>query len=161
MMPPDGTMGFMQSPAQLAHGKKSPRIKYQNQLALSAAAVLSVLTQESKKLPLSHYFAFLRIAEQKGTTVGDLVRLMQIDQSTVSRMTDSLSEWGRDGGPGLGLIESIDDPRERRRKVFFLTRKGRERINQLLSLLNADHVTDFEPMMKEQFIEEWKTKKLK
>ena len=47
-----------------------------------------------------------------------------MSQSLCSRTVAALSKWQRRGTPGLDLIEAIEDPRERRRKIMYLTPKG-------------------------------------
>jgi DNA-binding MarR family transcriptional regulator len=45
----------------------------------------------------------------------------------------------RPGEPGMGLVESHDDPMERRKKVIKLTPKGRTVVSQFLGEKNADN----------------------
>ncbi|KQO74525.1 hypothetical protein ASF20_04585 [Methylobacterium sp. Leaf88] len=56
--------------------------------------------------------------------------------------------------PGLGLIETIDDPQEYRRKVAFLTRKGRTFVSELVSIQLGEKVTLSAPTAVE-FLSGW------
>jgi hypothetical protein len=53
-----------------------------------------------------------------------------MSQSLCSRTVAALSKWQRRGTPGLDLIEAIEVPRERRRKIMYLTPKERQRVTR-------------------------------
>jgi DNA-binding MarR family transcriptional regulator len=61
-----------------------------------------------------------------------------MSQSLCSRTVAALSKWQRRGTPGLDLIEAIEDPRERRRKIMYLTPKGRQRMTRALESTMMD-----------------------
>jgi DNA-binding MarR family transcriptional regulator len=71
---------------------------------------------------------------------GDLSRMVVMSQSLCSRTVAALSKWQRRGTPGLDLIEAIEDPRERRRKIMYLTPKGRQRMTRALEALTGEAV---------------------
>lgn len=66
----------------------------------------------------------------------------------------ALGERHRRDMPGLGLIETIDDPQEYRRKVAFLTRKGRTFVSELVSIQLGEKVTLSAPTAVE-FLSGW------
>ena len=68
----------------------------------------------------------LAVYEQHGITMQGIEKRTRLALGSVSRNLMSLGEWHRLGKPGLGLVETVDDPTERRRKIAFLTKKGRE-----------------------------------
>jgi DNA-binding MarR family transcriptional regulator len=43
-----------------------------------------------------------------------------------------LSKWHRLGKEGYGLVEAVDDPHERRRKIIFLTPNGQKTVNNIM-----------------------------
>jgi DNA-binding MarR family transcriptional regulator len=47
----------------------------------------------------------------------------------------ALGEWHRFGKPGMGMIETVEDPVERRRKICFLTPKGAKFVQRQLTTL--------------------------
>ena len=63
--------------------------------------------------------------------------MVLMSQSLCSRTVAALSKWQRRGTPGLDLIEAIEDPRERRRKIMYLTPKGRQRMTRALEALTG------------------------
>jgi DNA-binding MarR family transcriptional regulator len=56
----------------------------------------------------------------------------------------ALGKWHKLGEPGLDLVEAVEDPIERRRKIMFLTPKGRAQVQEILSAMTGKPVTDFE-----------------
>jgi DNA-binding MarR family transcriptional regulator len=47
-----------------------------------------------------------------------------------------LSKWHRLGKPGFDLVETVDDPRERRRKLVYLTSKGQRVVTKAMRHLD-------------------------
>jgi DNA-binding MarR family transcriptional regulator len=50
--------------------------------------------------------------------------MMGVSQASVSRAIAALGELHRLGKPGYNLVETHEDPEERRRKIVFLSKKG-------------------------------------
>jgi DNA-binding MarR family transcriptional regulator len=96
------------------------------------------ISKKHKKLTLSHLAALLLIAAHDQLTTAELMTALELEQSTVSRMTDLLSHHGKKGDEGkpgvegLDLIEGRDDPNDRRRKVYTLSQKGRAWLDRVL-----------------------------
>jgi DNA-binding MarR family transcriptional regulator len=65
------------------------------------------------------------LAEESGLT-----------QSSCSRNVAVLSRWEEFGKPGLDLVESFDDPRERRRKIVYLTANGKQKVQSIIGKLD-------------------------
>ena len=82
-------------------------------------------------MPVQQARTVLAVAMRPGLAMGDLSRMVFMSQSLCSRTVAALSKWQRRGIPGLDLIETIEDPRERRRKIIYLTPKGRQRMTQI------------------------------
>ena len=91
----------------------------------------------------------LGVALRPGLTVNTLGETVGISQSSCSRNIAALGEWHRKGIPGMGLIEAVEDPVERRRKVIFLTGKGRVIANKLLQAMTGETYTFAAPTAKE------------
>ncbi len=88
--------------------------------------VLEAFRELDPDLPIQYAVSFLTIAraDDGGISVGELAKRLGIAQSSASRNIAALSAWHSFGKPGLDLVESREDPRERRRKIVTLTSKG-------------------------------------
>lgn len=104
---------------------------------------LTVLRGEDEQMQMQTAQVFIAIAMQPGITAQKVGESVGISQSSVSRNTAALGEWHRFGKPGLNLIEAVPDPRERRRKIHFLTIKGRRMAALVVEALTGEPVTDF------------------
>src|SRR5688572_30787673 len=102
-----------------------------DRLSALLAGILPI-SRKHKKLTLSHLAALLLIAIHEQLTTAELTDALGLEQSTVSRMTDLLSDYGKPGTKGLDLIEGRDDPQDRRRKIYSLSIKGRALLDQML-----------------------------
>lgn len=104
---------------------------------------LQILRKDDEQLPMQTACVFCTIAMQPGITSAEIADRVGVSQSSVSRNTAALGKWHRFGDPGLDLVEAHEDPRERRRKVHFLTPKGRSRIIEVLEQLTGEKVDGF------------------
>ncbi|MBM0204069.1 winged helix-turn-helix transcriptional regulator [Micromonospora sp. STR1s_5] len=98
--------------------------------------------QVERPMPASHIQALLLVAsrEDKGITTQELVDALHMDQSGVKRILDGLSRYGRSNtGDGLDWVYSIDDPQSRARKLFLLTAKGRNKVQNMVRCFNIPH----------------------
>ena len=69
---------------------------------------------------------FLKIADNKDISLTALADDLKISQSSVSRNIMKLSEINRHRTEGLGLVETFENPENRREKLVRLTAKGRQ-----------------------------------
>jgi DNA-binding MarR family transcriptional regulator len=74
----------------------------------------------------------LAVAMRPGITMQDLSKDTGLAQSSCSRNIALLSKYHRLGKEGFDLVEAVDDPRERRRKIVYLTAKGQKLVNKLM-----------------------------
>lgn len=88
-------------------------------------------------LPIQYALSFLTIAQNEGLSIRDLSERLGIAQSSASRNVAALSKWHSFGKEGHDLVQSEEDPRERRRKIVTLTPKGRSLARQLASLIDG------------------------
>lgn len=77
----------------------------------------------------------LEVAIQPDITMGGLVKKTGLAQASCSRNVSLLSIRDRHDRPGLGLVESEEDPAERRRKIVRLTPNGQELIALLADIV--------------------------
>jgi DNA-binding MarR family transcriptional regulator len=80
----------------------------------------------SSELPLQAVNIFLNVAAQPGITSRELMAQTKMSQSSISRNVALLSDVHRSGSPGLGLIFTVEDPLERRRKLIYLSDDGKK-----------------------------------
>lgn len=77
---------------------------------------------------------FLLVAvhdQDGGIDMKDIGQKVGIASSSASRNVAALGEWHRLQKPGLGLVETLTNYRDRRRKPVVLTKKGRNLIGEI------------------------------
>jgi len=87
---------------------------------------------------------FLEIARKPGLTQQELADRSDMSLSSISRNLMALGEFHRSGEPGMNIVEQIEDPIERRRKIAFLTVKGRTFAKKMLAALYPEHEEEFD-----------------
>lgn len=88
-------------------------------------AGLEAVRKVGEQMPIQTAHCFLLIAMKPGINMAELSKLVGISQASCSRNVAALGEWHRLGKPGFDLVEAIEDPEARRRKIMFLTHRGR------------------------------------
>jgi DNA-binding MarR family transcriptional regulator len=104
---------------------------------------LKTLREIDEQMPPQMAQCLLVVAQSPGLTYQEISKRTGLALSSVSRNIMALGEWNRRGEPGYGLVEAIDDLRERRRKIAFLTIKGRNLVKKLMAMEGAN--ADFNP----------------
>jgi len=94
--------------------------------------------------------ALLVIAKRPGLTMQELSDETGLAQSSCSRNVAMLSKWHRLGKPGHNMVEAIEDPAERRRKIVFLTPKGIAHVTKMMSVLEPDFT--FNPATSKEWL---------
>lgn len=95
--------------------------------------VLTILREEvDNEIPIQMAHTFLCVALRPGISMQDLCRDTGLSQSSASRNVQTLGKWHRIGKPGYDVVEAVDDPADTRRKIMFLTPKGRSVIGKVL-----------------------------
>ena len=85
-------------------------------------------------IPVQTVAVFLDIAKNEGISVKDLAEKAGIAPSSASRNVAALSDWHWLKKPGLGVVETQDDPQDMRKKTVKLTAKGKKLVNQLVDI---------------------------
>lgn len=101
-------------------------------------ATQRALREIDDKIPSQTAHCLMEIALRPGMTMQQLSEATGLSQSSCSRNVAALSKWHRLGTPGYDLVEAIEDPAERRRKIMFLTGKGRDRVRKILLAYDPD-----------------------
>lgn len=82
--------------------------------------------------------AFLTAATNEGIIQYTLQEKMNTSNAVMSRTLSKLSKHGYNGRPGLGLLETEQDPDDRRFMIVTLTPKGRALIQRIRQILGDD-----------------------
>jgi DNA-binding MarR family transcriptional regulator len=107
-------------------------------------AVIEIARADDPVMPIQMLQTFLAVAKQPGISMQQLGAILKTSQASCSRNVAALGKWHKFQQPGLDLVEAVEDPVERRRKIVFLTPKGRARAEEILSALTGNSITDFE-----------------
>jgi len=102
--------------------------------------VLEAFRRFDPDMPIQYALSFLTIAQHEGLSMGDLAQRLGIAQSSASRNIAALSRWHSFGKAGHDLVEALEDPRERRRKIVSLTPRGHRLIEALRALVAGEAV---------------------
>ena len=73
-----------------------------------------------------------------GVSMQDIAKRLDLAQSSVSRNVFKLSVVNRHRERGVGLLESYEDPMERRRKLVKVTAKGKRVWDTLTNLVKCN-----------------------
>lgn len=113
--------------------KKNPKEGSIGLRALAkVTAIVRAFQQLNMELPMQQAAALLYIAANEGCMVLDMANATGMTQSAASRNIAALGKWARYGKPGLELIRTEEDPMERRRKLLYLTPKGRNAVQAII-----------------------------
>lgn len=98
-----------------------------------AIKLLSGISAVDPEMPLGQAKCLFIIAqEEEGMSLTDIAKMAGIGLATASRNIAALGKINRKREEGLQLIESFEDPMERRKKIIRLTAKGKTTIKRIL-----------------------------
>ena len=90
---------------------------------------MELLRSIHKEMPLQMASLFLFVAANGKPTMSEVADSLGISQSACSRLTATLTDQYKDTAgnlrDGFGLLKSMEDPMERRRKLITLTAQGK------------------------------------
>jgi DNA-binding MarR family transcriptional regulator len=87
------------------------------------------------RMPLRCVQAFLAVAVYPGESVSGYAKRCRLSVSTMSRNLLDIGPRNRNFGDGLGLLQSRDNPDNRRERIYALTPAGLALLNKVLSAL--------------------------
>jgi DNA-binding MarR family transcriptional regulator len=93
---------------------------------------------EKEMMPSQTAECLLVIAANPGISMQKLQDETGLAQSSCSRNVAMLSKWHRLGKPGYDLVEAVDDPNERRRKIVFLNKNGQRAVIDAMRKLDPE-----------------------
>lgn len=103
-------------------------------------AALESIREGADDMPMQQALTLLAVAAQPGLTMQELGERVGMSQSSCSRNVAALSKWHRLKKPGAELVEAVEDWREVRRKVVYLTDKGKARVALALEALTVNEI---------------------
>jgi len=98
---------------------------------------------KTQDVPLQAMAVFWFVATYNNCSKKNIEEHFKMSKASASRLTDYLSRYHRLGKGGLGLISKEADPKDKRRTLLKLTRKGKDLIEKSFTTLYED-VKDYE-----------------
>lgn len=96
------------------------------------SGALDALRRDIPEMPASWGMVTLSVAKRPGCTVAWLAENVGLTASVVNRVLQELGPEPVRGHEARGLIGSVADPINGKRKIYMLTNKGRDRIEEVL-----------------------------
>jgi DNA-binding MarR family transcriptional regulator len=94
--------------------------------------VLAGISAIDPEMPLQQARCLFIVAQsEEGMSLSDIAKKAGIGLATASRYIGALGKINRHREEGLQLIESFEDPMERRKKIIRLTIKGKTIIRKI------------------------------
>lgn len=98
-----------------------------------ALRILTGIAAIDPEMPLQQARCLFIVAQsEEGMSLSEIAKKAGIGLATASRYIGALGKINRHREEGLLLIESFEDPMERRKKTIRLTPKGRITIRKIL-----------------------------
>ena len=104
-----------------------------------AIRFVSVVREVDAEMPLPQVHCLLIIADaEDGLSLTDLASRASVGLATASRYVGFLGKINRFREEGHQLVESFEDPMERRKKIIRLTQRGKALLKRALGEQNAN-----------------------
>lgn len=114
-------------------GAKTHKRKLSPMTPRDAIRFLTGISAIDPEMPLGQAKCLFVVAEEEeGMSLSEIAKRAGIGLATASRHIGALGKINRKKEEGLLLIESFEDPMERRKKIIRLTKKGRITVNKIL-----------------------------
>ena len=81
-------------------------------------------------------FLYVGMSPDRDVPMQEMGKALGLSQASISRNVSFFSKINRHRSKGVGLLGSREDPKERRRKVVYLTNKGSMFMADLVGILN-------------------------
>lgn len=106
-------------------------VTYEREAVRRLAYCIAEIRKHQAELQAQTIHVLLEIALQPDITMAELMKKTGLSQSSCSRNVMLLTDRDRHDKPGLGMVKSMPDPSDHRRKIARLTPKGETLIAQL------------------------------
>jgi DNA-binding MarR family transcriptional regulator len=85
----------------------------------------------NSEMPIAQAYCLLLIAQYEGLSLKELADRADVGMATASRYVAELGKVGLKGKEGMALIDAVEDPMERRKKIIRLTPKGKTFVSKI------------------------------
>jgi DNA-binding MarR family transcriptional regulator len=105
----------------------------------NALRLITAIRTIDPEMPLPQVHCFLIVANSEdGLSLSEIAKKANVGLATASRYIASLGKINRHREEGFQLIESFEDPMERRKKIIRLTTKGKVALKNALGENHAN-----------------------
>ena len=119
----------------------------------STIQIIRVLRAIDSEMPVQMAHCLMEVALNPGMGMRALEQATGLSQSSASRNIQTLGKWHRDKRPGYDLVETVEDPEDTRRKIMFLTPKGRQLVSDVLSALGDGEPVKYEAPTAREYLD--------
>lgn len=102
---------------------------------MKATSLIELFRSVSPEMPSQMIQAFLIVCRAEGCSINDVADRLGMPKSSASRNISALSKVHRLGKPGFDLLDTRDDPMDRRVKKIHLTPAGKALKARIIDLL--------------------------
>lgn len=94
---------------------------------------VDILREYWPEMPMQTAATFAAVAMSEGQEAShqDINEMVGLPQSTLSKNIAYLCEWRSYQNPGMNVVEQFPDPKNRRKRVVRLNKKGRKIANRI------------------------------
>lgn len=130
----------------------------QRRLIASVHHVVSTIRKslDAPELPSAWVDVLLFIAHRPAEPLASIVIGSGLNGSSAQKVLLALGAENRFGKPGLGVIEDIADPLHGKRKLYFLSVKGRALMAKVLTSLTGDNHETYNTLTSQDFLDKHK-----
>jgi DNA-binding MarR family transcriptional regulator len=89
-------------------------------------------------MPLQEAYAFLLVALEEGCSVSEYAKRAGVTQAVMTRILFALSLRGRQRNRGYDLVQQAMDLQDSRKRLTFLTVKGKVLMHEIARLVGSD-----------------------
>lgn len=108
-----------------------------NIMVRGLARVAKKLQTIDSDMTIGNMIILLAVVEKERVQMSELVELTGQTLAGVSRTISLFTKHGSRNKEGLGLMESQEDPQERRRKIITLTTEGKKMAADIKRIMNG------------------------
>jgi len=125
---------MLHNPSQSEDGIMKPKLETEDREALQRVfRSLKVFKLLNDRMPLQYVLSFMAVAIDEGKSVSEYAKVLGVNNTTMSRHLLDIGPFNRNHEEGYGLIDYRADPLERRRHQYFLTSKGKQYVDMILT----------------------------
>jgi DNA-binding MarR family transcriptional regulator len=110
----------------------------------SAIQIIRAFRAIDSEMPAQMVHCLMEVALNPGMGMRALEQATGLSQSSASRNIQTLGKWHREKRPGYDLVETVEDPEDTRRKIMFLTPKGRQLMSDVMSAMGDGEPVKYE-----------------